>query len=255
MSPAHRLAGRHILVIGATRGIGASIAERLGQEGATVACGGRSVEAAAEAAHRVEQEGGTGLPVITDLEDRSTIDAAIAEAVAAHGPLDGLVQSGAVTATTPFLDVPPEEWDWVLRTNATGTFHACQAFGRHLRDHQRPGSIVVVTSQLAEVAIPNKTPYVASKGAMRGLIRAMALDLAPHDVRVNGLAPGVTRTDMAMDRLSEDREAMAWTTSRIPMGRLGEPEEMGGAAAFLLSDDASYMTGSTLVVDGGYLAW
>lgn len=250
-----RLDGRHVLVIGSNRGIGAAIARRVAEDGATVACGARDPAAAAATAEDLERTGLLAYPVVTDLDDRASLDAAIAACVEAAGPLDGLVQSGAITSTTHFLDIDPEEWSRVLRTNVDGTFHACQAFARDMVGRERPGSVVVVSSQLSQVALPNKAPYVTSKGAMQMLVKAMAVDLAPHKIRVNALAPGVTQTDMAMSRLTADDDAMEWTTARVPMGRLAEPEEMGGAVTFLLSDDASYMTAATMVLDGGYLAW
>lgn len=249
------LDGKHVLIVGSNRGIGAAIARRVAEDGATVACGARDPNAAAATAASLERDGLAAHPVVTDLDDRASLDEAIVDCTAAAGPLDGLVQSGAITSTTHFLDIEADEWSRVLRTNVDGTFHACQAFARDLAARRRHGSIVVVTSQLSQVALPNKAHYVTSKGGMQMLVKAMAIDLASHGIRVNALAPGVTRTDMAMSRLAVDDEAMTWTRARVPMGRLAEPEEMGGAATFLLSDDASYMTGATVVLDGGYLAW
>ena len=255
METTRRLAGKHVLVIGSNRGIGAAIARRLAEDGATVACGARELDAAVATSENLERTGLAAHPVVTDLDDRATLDAAIDACVEAAGPLDGLVQSGAITSTSHFLDIELDEWSRVLRTNADGTFHACQVFARHLAARDRSGAIVVVSSQLSQVALPNKAAYVTSKGAIQMLVKAMAVDLAPNGIRVNALAPGITRTEMAMSRLAADDEAMAWTRGRVPLRRLAEPEEMGGAATFLLSDDASYMTGATVLVDGGYLAW
>ena len=248
-----RLAGKRALVIG-TGGIGAAIARRFAEEGAVVACGSRSLSTAQSAARAVEESRGKAFALAIDLRDRGSIEAGFRESVAQLGGVDVLVQCGGTTATTPFVEIPPEEWRDVLGTNLDGTFHCCQFMARHLLEQQAPGSIIVVGSQLANVAIPNKAHYLASKGALTMLTKAMAAELAQSGIRVNVLAPGVTRTEMAMSRLDSNQAAMDWTLDRIPMGRLGEPDEMAGAAVFLASEEASYVTGSTVVVDGGYLA-
>ena len=248
-----RLAGKRALVVG-TGGIGAAIARRFSEEGAAVACASRSLSTAREAARTVEASGGEAVALSIDLLDRRSIETGFGEAVDRLGGLDVLVQCGGTTATTPFVEIPTEEWREVLGTNLDGTFHCCQFMARHLLERGAPGSIIVVGSQLAQVAIPNKAHYLASKGALTMLTKAMAAELARSRIRVNVLAPGVTRTEMAMSRLDADEAAMEWTLDRIPMGRLGEPEEMSPAAVFLASDESSYVTGSTVVVDGGYLA-
>ena len=156
------LTDRHAFVIGSNRGIGAAIALRLAQDGAVVWCAARTADAAEGAAAGLRDRGLRAHAVVADLNDRASVDRAIDAGSAAHGPLDILVQCGAVTATTPFLDISESEWEHVIQTNVTGTFHACQSFARHLRDHDRPGSIIVVTSQLAQVALPAKAHYVLS---------------------------------------------------------------------------------------------
>lgn len=254
MSSQGRLQGKHALVVGANRGIGASIARSFASEGAVVACGARRPEAATSASEELRGKGFDAYPVVLDLQDRSSVEAGVDQAVERLGHIDVLIQSGAVTATTPFVDISPEEWRDVLTTNLDGTFHVCQLVARHLLGRGAPGTIIAMSSQLSQVAIPNKAHYLATKGGISMLVKAMALELAAAGIRVNALAPGVTRTDMAMTRLSADDEAMTRTLDRIPMGRLAEPDEMCGAAVFLASDDSSYMTGTTLFVDGGYLA-
>lgn len=249
-----RMQGRRVLVIGANRGIGAAIATGLAAQGAVVACGSRRVEDAEATCERLRTAGATAHAVQTDLLDHEVLLDGIDDAVRLLGGIDCLVQSGGITATTPALDIEFDEWRRVLGTNLDGSFLAAQAVARHQRDAGIPGSIILVTSQLSQVAIPNKAHYLASKGALTMLVKAMSIELAPHGIRVNALAPGVTATDMAMSRLEEDEEAMRWTLDRIPLGRLGEPEEMVGAATFLASDESAYVTGTTLVVDGGYLA-
>ena len=248
-----RLEGRRTLVVGAGGGIGRAIAEAFAAEGARVACGTRDLGAAEAMAAHLRDRGGSAVGVYIDLLEPDTITAGVATAVDLLGGLDCVVQSGGITATTAFVDIALEEWRRVLATNLDGTFLTCQAAARALKEQGGGGSIIVVTSQLAQVAIPNKAHYLASKGALSMLVKSMALELAPDGIRVNALAPGVTETDMAMSRLAHDDDAMAWTIGRIPLGRLGQPEEMGGAAVYLASDEASYVTGSTILIDGGYL--
>lgn len=248
-----QLEGKRALVIGANRGIGAAIARRFAHEGAVVACAARQASAAEDAAIAIRNSGGEAVPVTVDLLDRSSVVAGVESAVEQLGDIDVLVQSGGVTATTPLVDVAEDEWNRVLGTNLTGTFFACQAVARHMLDREIRGSIIIVSSQLSQVAIPNKAHYLASKGGLAMLTKSMSLELASHGIRVNALAPGVTATDMALSRLDHDEAALEWTLQRIPMGRLGEADEMTGGAVYLASDDSSYVTGSTLVIDGGYL--
>ena len=248
------LNGKHAVVIGSSRGIGAAIARRFALEDATVSCAARSLEGAERVAAQLRGSGHKATSVGLDLREQSSIERGLRKATEAAGPIDVLVQSGGITSTTPFVDVEASEWRNVLGTNLDGTFYACQFVARQLLRRKAAGSVIVVTSQLSQVAIPNKAPYLASKGGMTMLVKAMALDLAAHGIRVNALAPGVTETDMAMSRLSADSEAMEWTRRRIPMGRLADPDEMGGAAVFLASDESAYVTGTTIFVDGGYLA-
>lgn len=249
-----QLQGKRVLVVGANRGIGAAIARRFWQEGAVVACAARSAEDAEVTANEILSQGGKAVPVTLDLLRRQSILEGVTSACDQLGHIDVFVQSGGVTATTPFVDIGEDEWHRVLNTNLSGTFFACQAVTRHMIDANISGSIIVVTSQLSVVAIPNKAHYLASKGGLSMLIKSLSLEVADRGIRVNGLAPGVTATDMALSRLDHDETALEWTLNRIPMGRLAKPEEMTGGAVFLASDDATYVTGTTLVIDGGYLA-
>lgn len=248
-----QLEGKHALIVGANRGIGAAIARRFAEEGAVVACAARKFDDAEDAANELQSFGGRAVSVAVDLLDRQSILEGVASAVDQLGRIDVFVQCGGITATTPFVDIDEGEWDRVLRTNLSGTFFACQAVGRHMLDRDIRGSIIIVSSQLSKVAIPNKAHYLASKGGLAMLTKSMSLELASSGIRVNGLAPGVTATDMAMSRLDHDDAALEWTLDRIPMGRLAQPKEMTGGAVYLASDDSSYVTGTTLVIDGGYL--
>ena len=152
------------------------------------------------------------------------------------------------------VDTPIEEWERHLRVNLTGTWLCIRAFLRGVpADTATPRAIVTIASVNASIAVPGQAHYVASKGAVAALTRAAALEGAPHGVRVNAIAPGPIRTPMAAERL-EDPDQLAWLTSRVPLGRIGEPGEIGAIAAFLLSDAASYVTGEVLYADGGWAA-
>ncbi len=195
------------------------------------------------------QRAGPGLVTI-DVADEASVDAVFAE----HGPFDGLVCSAGIRTRGMIVDTPIEEWERHLRVNLTGTWLCIRAFLRGVpADTVTPRAIVTIASVNASIAVPGQAHYVASKGGIAALTRAAALEGAPHGVRVNAIAPGPIRTPMAAERL-EDPDQLAWLTSRVPLGRIGEPGEIGAIAAFLLSDAASYVTGEVLYADGGWAA-
>jgi len=251
---ADKLTGRRILVTGAGRGIGRAIAIGLARAGAEVICASLHAAHADATAGAITAESGRATSLPIDVGSRASVEEGLERAWRDATPINGLVHAAGVSATTPFLSIPDEEWRLILKTNLDGTFHVCQALARRMVKARLSGALVVVTSQLARVAATGKAHYVASKGGAETLTRAMALELAPHGIRVNALAPGLTDTDMVRSQLEADPAYVERSLARIPLGRLSRPEEIVGAAAFLLSDDASYATGSTLVVDGGYLA-
>lgn len=245
---------KRVLVTGAGRGIGRAIAVGLAREGIEVVCvsvHGANVE---ETSTAIGREGGWARAHQMDVASRTSVEEAIDWAWQEAGPIDGLVHAAGMSTTQPFLSMSVAEWHKIVRTNLDGTFHVCQALARRMVQEGAPGSFVVLSSQLARVAASGKAPYVASKGGVESLMRAMALELAQYGIRVNALAPGVTDTDLVRHRLATDAEYANQTLQRIPLNRIAAPEEMAAAASFLLSDGASYVTGSTLVVDGGYLA-
>ena len=168
------------------------------------------------------------------------------------GPIDGLVTSAGIRTRSMIVDTTLDEWERHLRVNVTGTWLAIRAFLRAIPDH-RPRAIVTIASVNATIAVPGQAHYVASKGAIASLSRAAALEGAPLGVRVNSIAPGPIRTPMASERL-DDPEQVRWLTGRVPLGRVGEPSEIGEVAEFLLSDRASYISGEVLYADGGWAA-
>ena len=244
-----RLEQKVAIVTGATQGIGLACAQRLLQEGARVMLVDIKPEGAAVAAALGEQ----ARFFAADVSLKVDVDAMIAATMAAFGRIDILVNNAGVTHAADFLDLCEDDFDRVLRINLKSMFLCSQAAARHMVT-QKSGCIINMSSVNAELAIPNQVPYVVSKGAINQLTKVMALNLAPHGIRVNGVGPGTILTELAKKAVLASPEARHTILSRTPAGRCGEPEEIGSVVAFLASDDASYMTGQTMYVDGGRLA-
>jgi glucose 1-dehydrogenase len=249
-----RLAGRFALVTGGSRGIGRSIAERFAQEGATVAINARNANDAREALEAVRRAGGDPARphrlVEGDVAVRADIERMVGEAVAAFGRLDILVNNAGIQAEEPSESADPESIERILRVNLLGAAHCAQAAIRHFLS--RPGGGVVLNNSSVHEIIPKPgfLSYSMSKGAMGNLTRTLALEFADRGIRVNGVGPGATLTDMN-NAWRNDPAARAGVERHIPMRRAAEPEEIAGVFAFLASDEASYITGQTIYVDGG----
>jgi len=249
---AGRVAGKAALVVGAGGGIGGAGAEALGREGAAVFCTDSDAASAEATAARIRAAGGRAAASALDIRDRAAVDAVIAAVVREFGRLDVLLESAGIAHRLDFLEVDAGTWDRVIAVNLTGMFHVGQAAARQMVRQGGGGTIINVTSQLAEVARPERAAYVASKGGARSLTHAMAVDLARHDIRVNAIAPGPTLTGLTRANYT-DPEARRATEAMIPLGRLGQPDDLAGAVLFLASDESRWVTGSTVTVDGGYL--
>jgi NAD(P)-dependent dehydrogenase (short-subunit alcohol dehydrogenase family) len=247
-----RVSGKVALVAGAGGGIGGAGAEALAREGAAVFCTDSDGAAAEATAARIRAAGGRAGASALDIRDRAAVDAAIAAVAREFGRLDIVLESAGIGHRLDFLDVDAETWDRVIAVNLTGMFHLGQAAARQMVKQGGGGSIINVTSQLAEVARPQRAAYVASKGGARSLTHAMAVDLAAHGIRVNAIAPGPTLTGLTRANYA-DPEARRATEAVIPLGRLGQPDDLVGAVLFLASDESRWVTGSTVTVDGGYL--
>jgi NAD(P)-dependent dehydrogenase (short-subunit alcohol dehydrogenase family) len=245
------LSGKAALVTGASSGLGRHFAEVLAAAGAKVALAARRrdlVEAACEA---IRQSGGTALPVQMDVTERGSVDNALNEAAKTLGRFDILINNAGVTVTKPFLDFDEEDWDCVVETNLTGVFSVAQAAARKMREQGSGGAIVNIASILGLRVAGQVSAYVASKAGVVQLTKAMALELARHNIRVNALCPGYMETDLNREFFAT--EAGQALIRRIPQRRLGRPEELDGALLLLCSDAGSYMTGSIIAVDGGHL--
>jgi NAD(P)-dependent dehydrogenase (short-subunit alcohol dehydrogenase family) len=248
-----KLTDKVAIVTGAAQGIGLACAERLVREGARVMLTDVRPDGAAAAAAL----GDAARFFQADVSAKADVDALVAATLAAFGRIDILVNNAGVTHAAEFLDLEEDDFDRVLRINLKSMFLCSQAVAREMvkrQDTQRGGCIINMSSVNAELAIPNQVPYVVSKGGVNQLTRVASISLAQYGIRVNAIGPGTILTELAKQAVLAGPEARHKILSRTPLGRCGEPEEIAGIAAFLASDDASYITGQTLYADGGRMA-
>jgi 3-oxoacyl-[acyl-carrier protein] reductase len=238
------------LVTGGSRGIGAACAVRLAEEGWDVAVHYHSgAEEAEEVARRVRGAGGRAVTLQADLGDAPDCEDLVARTVEDLGGLDSVIANAGVYDRAHLDDLPPERWARTISVNLSGSFHVVRAAVPHLRASEA-GTVVLMSSQLARLGSAHGAHYAASKTAIEGLTKALALELGPHGVRVNCVAPGMTRTAI-LDPYSE--EELARRAEAVPVRRIGEPKDVAAAVALLVSEDSSYMTGAVVHVNGGVL--
>jgi NAD(P)-dependent dehydrogenase (short-subunit alcohol dehydrogenase family) len=246
------LTGRTAVVIGGTSGIGRAISHGLAEAGADVVCTSRRTDQVETAAAEIESRGRRSIRCVSDVSSRESLDQLLAACVDEFGKVDILVNSAGRTKREPTVDQSEEDWNAVLETNLTGTLRSCQVFGRHMLANGY-GRIINIASLSTFVSLFEVAAYSASKAAVASLTKSLAIEWAKHGVNVNAIAPGVFKTALNQKLLDETQRGQEFLT-RTPMGRFGKVEELAGAAVFLASDAASFVTGEVLVVDGGFLA-
>jgi NAD(P)-dependent dehydrogenase (short-subunit alcohol dehydrogenase family) len=246
------LSGKVAVVIGGTSGIGRAIAHGLAQAGADVIPTSRRIDQVEVAAGEIEALGRRTLRVTSDVSDRPSLQRLLEEAVSGFGKVDILVNSAGRTKRAPTIDFSDEDWNAIMDTNLTGTLRACQVFGRHMLE-RKYGRIINIASLSTFVALYEVAAYSASKAAVASLTKSLAVEWAARGVCVNAIAPGVFRTALN-EKLLDETERGREFLLRTPMKRFGKVEELAGAAVFLASDAASFVTGEILTVDGGFLA-
>ena len=242
--------GKTVIVTGAGRGIGEAYALGFAREQANVVVVDVVVSRAESTAKEVEEAGGKSLVQAMDVSKKKDVDAMAEKTVERFGRIDALVNNAGVLFQEPFLTSTEEQYYKIYDVNVKGLFLCAQAVARQMIK-QKKGKIINVSSIAAIVGQANLSLYSSSKGAILSLTRAMALELAPHNIQVNAILPGTTETPMAADALANP-ETRAQLTSGIPLGRLGKPEDHVGAVLYFASEESNWCTGQTLIVDGGY---
>jgi NAD(P)-dependent dehydrogenase (short-subunit alcohol dehydrogenase family) len=242
-------------VSGASYGIGAATAVALARDGFDVAVSELRPDDLTATAKAISEAGGRAVPVALDLRSLPSIQHAMAEVVAVFGGLDTLVNNAGVPLTRPAVDVSEREWDEVLGVNLRGTFFLSQQMGRHLIGSGRPGSIISIASTHGVVGIADRSTYGIAKAGIIQMTRMLAIEWARHGIRVNAVAPGTVETPSRAAVYAADPQRREFMINRVPLRRFGTAEEMAAAVCYLASSRAAYITGQTLLVDGGLTAY
>jgi NAD(P)-dependent dehydrogenase (short-subunit alcohol dehydrogenase family) len=245
---------RTAFVTGASYGIGAATALALARDGFDVAVAATRVENLADVVAKLTSMGTRVVPVALNLGSHSSIEQAMATVIDAFGRVDVLVNNAGISNRKAAVDITPEEWEAVMQTNVTGTFFMCQQMGRHLVGGGRPGSIVNMASTHGVVGLAGRLIYGTSKAAIIHMTKMLAIEWAQHGIRVNAIAPGTVETPSRAVFLADPktRETML---NRVPLHRFGTAEEVAAAVRYLVSPEAAYITGHTLMMDGGLTAY
>ncbi len=251
----NNLTGKVAIITGGRRGMGRADALTLAKAGAKIIVSDISLEECQKVVDEIVSQGGEAMAVKCDVSQKAEVDEMVSQAISKFGKIDILVNNAGIAQFKPFLELTEEDWDKTIDINLKGYFLCAQAAAKEMAK-QNSGAIVNIASiAMGQVGVgfPALSHYCASKGGIAGLTEALALELAPYGIRVNAVAPGVIDTPM-VDPLKVDSKVMEGTLARVPLHRMGKPEEISNAVLFLASDDSSYITGSIVVVDGGWLA-
>jgi NAD(P)-dependent dehydrogenase (short-subunit alcohol dehydrogenase family) len=244
-----RLAGEVAIVTGGSQGIGQAVASRLAAEGAAVAILARTAQNVSRATDELLARGAQAMGVPCDVTDRAQVHSAVEQVVSKFGRVTVLINHAGLFKHAPFVDMTDEMWDEIIRVNLTGMFIVGQEVARQMVAQGLGGRIVNMSSVAGRIAHSDQTAYGVTKAGIESMTRSMAMDLAPYGIIVNAVAPGTIETPFSVGNLSE--EAVAKRVGRIPLGRLGLPEEVAAVIAMLASRDAAYVTGAVLAIDGG----
>lgn len=247
-----RFAGKVALVTGATTGIGQATAVRLASEGAIVAVNQRPTGDASETLRMVKEAGGEAFAVVADMRDPAAVKAMVQETATRGGRLDYIVSNAAINPFMPWDNTSIEEFDQLFETNVRGTWVVCTEGARQMIAEGHGGAIVMISSISAHVGAPTQVAYCGTKGAISMLGKALGAVLGGNGIRVNVIEPGAVATNMSAP-LIDQPDVMKYYLDRIALHRIGKPSELAGAIAFLLSEDASYVTSATLLVDAGFI--
>jgi len=248
-TPSFRLDGKRALVTGASSGIGLAAAAALAQAGAEVVLVARGADRLAEVAAEFAANGFSAKPLPLDITDIAATEVALAD----HGPFDVLVNSAGLARHSPALNTTVQDYDAVMGVNLRAAYFLTRAVARGLIEAHKPGSLINISSQMGHVGGPDRAVYCATKHALEGMTKAMAIEWGPHAVRVNTLCPTFIRTPLAEQTLANP-ERRKWIEDKIKLGRVGEVEDIMGPVVFLASDASALMTGASLLIDGGWTA-
>ena len=248
-----QLQNKVAVITGASLGIGSAMALAFAREGAAVAVDYRShPDEAKEIVDQVEGSGGRAISVRADVSSPEDVRNLIQKAVEEFGRLDVMINNAGMEEKMPFLETPLDVWNRTIAVDLTGAWLGCQEAAKQMVSQGGSGRIINVSSVHEDLPMPTNSPYCAAKGGLRMLMRTIAVELAPHNITVNNIAPGAVDTPMDAP-LEQDAHQMQQLLSEIPLRRMGKPEEVAALAVYLASDEASYVTGSTFVIDGGMM--
>jgi len=248
-TPSFRLDGRRALVTGGGRGIGLAAAAGLAEAGAHILLAARTMAEITEAASAIKAAGGSAEAVQLDVTDLSAVE----RAVSGTGPFDILVNNAGINRPRPMIEMSAKDFDAVMEVNVRAAYFVAQAVARGMAGAGRGGSIINISSQMGHVGGPNRTVYCASKHAMEGMTKAMAFELGPRGIRVNTICPTFVETPLSQSSLAQP-QFREWVMSKIKLGRLAQLEDIMAALVFLAGDGAAMITGSALMIDGGWTA-
>ncbi len=247
-----KLKDKVAIVAGGTKGIGLGIALEFAREGARVVIGGRNEETGQAGVKEIEQAGGEALFAKCDVAEMADLDAIVAAAVERFGRLDIYVANAGINDSnkTHFLEITPEQYDRIMDVNLRGMFFGGQKAAQQMIRQGQGGVIINMSSVMAQLALDAQVVYTVSKGGIQQLTKVQAVALAPHNIKVNAMAPGPIETEL-MRRVGSDKELMDTILSRTPQGRIGTPKECGRLAVFLASEDSDFIFGQSIYIDGG----